>query len=69
MPFPIYAGLECLLEKMTTCQNDPNKSSTTKINKHTLSGYSIFTNGSFHESKNKISYYRGGDCMKKFLQK
>ena len=42
---------------MSTCQNDPNKSSTTKINKHTPSGYSIFTNFSFDESKNKISYY------------
>ena len=26
MPFTIYADLECLLEKMSTCQNDPNKS-------------------------------------------
>ena len=35
MPFTIYADLECLLKKMSTCQNDPNKSCTTKINKHT----------------------------------
>ena len=35
MPFTIYANLECLLEKMSTCQNNPNKSPTTKINKHT----------------------------------
>ena len=68
MSFTIYADLECLLEKMSTCQNDPNKSSTTKINKHTPSGYSIFTNCSFDESKNKISYYRGDDCMKKFCK-
>ena len=68
MPFTIYADLECLLEKMSICQNDPNKSSTTKINKHTPSGYSIFTNCSFDESKNKISYYRGDDCMKKFCK-
>ena len=65
MPFTIYAELECLLEKMSTCQNYPNKSSTTKINKHTPSGYSIFTHCSFDESKNKINYYRGDDCMKK----
>ena len=68
IPFTIYADLECLLEKMSTCQNDPNKSSTTKINKHTPSGYSIFTNCSFDESKNKISYYRRDDCMKKFCK-
>ena len=30
-PFVIYADLECLLEKMSTCHNSPEKSSTTKI--------------------------------------
>ena len=59
MPFIIYADLECLLEKMSTCQNNPNKSSTTKINKHTPSGYSLFAHCSFDESKNKLNYYRG----------
>ena len=68
LPFLIYADLECLLEKMSTCQNNPNKSSTTKINKHTPAGYSIFTSGSFDESKNKINYYRGDDCMRKFCK-
>ena len=66
LPFVIYADLECLLEKMSTCINNPNESSTTKINKHTPSGYSIFTHCSFDKSKNKLNYYRGKDCMKKF---
>ena len=66
LPFVIYADLESLLEKMSSCQNNPNTSSTTKINKHTSSGYSIFTHCSFDESKNKLNYYRGDDCMKKF---
>ena len=56
MSFTIYADLECLLEKMSTCQNDPNKSSTTKINKHTPSGYSIFKHSSFDELKSKLNY-------------
>ena len=68
IPFTIYADLECLLEKMSTCQNNPNKLSSTKINKHTPSVYSIFTNCSLDESKNKISYYRGDYCMKKFCK-
>ena len=68
VPFIIYADLECLLEKMSTCINNPNESSTTKINKHTPSGYSIFTSCSFDESKNKLNYYRGKDCMKKFCK-
>ena len=51
---------------MSTCKNNPNESSTTKINKHTPSGYSIFTHCSFDKSKNKLNYYRRKDCMKKF---
>ena len=53
---------------MSTCINNPNESSTTKINRHTPSGYSIFTSCSFDESKNKLNYYRGKDCMKKFCK-
>ena len=30
VPFVIYADLECLLEKMDSCQNDSKKSSTEK---------------------------------------
>ena len=37
LPFVVYADLECLLEKMSTCYNNPEESSTTKINKHTPS--------------------------------
>ena len=68
LPFAIYADLECLLEKMSTCQNNPNESSTTKTNKHTPSDYSLFTHCSFDNSKNKLNYYRGEDCMKKFCK-
>ena len=32
LPFVVYADLECLLERMSTCYNNPEKSSTTKIN-------------------------------------
>ena len=68
LPFVVYADLECLLEKMSTCQNNRNESSTTEINKHTLSGYSLFTHCSFDKSRNKLDYYRGKDCMKKFYK-
>ena len=43
VPFIIYADVESLLEKMNNCHNKPEKSSTTKINKHTPSCYSLFT--------------------------
>ena len=68
LPFVVYADLEYLLEKMSTCQNNPNESSTTEINKHTPSGYSLFTHCSFDQTKNKLNHCRGKDCMKKFCK-
>ena len=52
--------------KNNACHNNPEKSSTTKINKHTASGYSLFTHCSFDVTKNKHDYYRGKDYMKNF---
>ena len=60
LPFVVYADLECLLEKMSMCQNNPNK--------HVPSGDLLFTHCSFDKTKNKLDYYRGKDCMKKFCK-
>ena len=60
--------MECLLEKISTCYNNPEELSKTEINKHTPSGYSLFTHCSFDETKNKLDYYRGDGCMKKFFK-
>ena len=43
VPFIIYADLECLLEKVDTCSNNPEKSYTEKKAKHKPSGYSLVT--------------------------
>ena len=56
LPFVIYADLECLLEKISTCQNNPKESSTTEINKDTPFGYSLFTHCSFDKTKNKLKF-------------
>ena len=45
--FVIYADLECLVEKMHSCQNNPENFYTQKKIKHVPSGYSLFTNCSF----------------------
>ena len=67
-PFFTYADLESLLEKMSSCHNNPKKSSATTINKHTASGYWLLTNCSFDATKNKVDYYRGHYCMTKFCK-
>ena len=69
VPFIIYADLESLLEKMSTCYNNPEKSSTTKINKHTASGYSLFTHWSLDTTENKFDCYRGKKMYEKLLSR
>ena len=66
VPFIIYADLESLIKKVSTCHNNSKKSSATKINKHTPSGYSLFTHCSVDTTKNKLDCYRGKNCMKNF---
>ena len=66
--FMIYADLECLLEKIHSCQNNPEKSYSEKKIKHTSSGYSLFTNCSFDAAKKKLDCYKGKDCMERFCK-
>ena len=65
--FIIYADLECLLIKINTCQNIPDKSYTEKKSTHRPSGYSLVTCCLFDKSKNEQKY-RGKDCMKIFCK-
>ena len=67
-PFIIYVDLECLLEKIDTCHNNPEKSYTEKKVRHKPSGYSLVTCCSFDKTKTTWSYYRGKDCMEIFCK-
>ena len=40
-PFNIYAGLECLIEQINGCKNNPKNSSATKVGEHSPSGFLI----------------------------
>ena len=63
--FIIYADLECRIEKIDGCKNNPGKSSTTKVGKHISSGFSMSTIFSFRSIENKHDVYKGKDCIKK----
>ena len=65
-PFFIYADLECIIEKLDRCKNNPENLSTTKVSEHVPSGFSMSTISSFRCIKNKHDVYRGKYCMKKF---
>ena len=67
-PFVIYADLECIIEKLDGCKNNPENSSTTKVSKHILSGFSMSTISSFRSIKNKHDVYRCKDSMKTFCE-
>ena len=65
-PFVIYVNLESILEKISGCENDSEKSSTIKVKNYIASGYSLFNHCLFHKTKNELDYYRGKFCMKNF---
>ena len=41
-PFIIYADLECIIEKIDGCKNNPENSSTTKVSKHSMSIFNVY---------------------------
>ena len=66
--FIIYADLESLLKKMSTCHKNLEKSSTTKINKHTPSGCLLFTHCSFDLTKKALTIIEGKNVWKGFVK-
>ena len=60
--------LECILEKIDGCKNNPENSSTTKVGEHIPSGFSMSTISSFKSIENKHDVYRGKGCMKMFCE-
>ena len=58
-PFIIYADLECIIEKIDGCKNNPGNSFTTKISEHIPSGFSMSTISSFRSIENEHDIYRG----------
>ena len=52
-PFIVYADLECLLEKVRSCQNDLENSYAEKKAKHKPSGYAWCSIFSFDDKKKK----------------
>ena len=66
MPYIINADFESLIKKIDGCTNNPEKSSTRKICKHILWGYTMWPIWAFDNIESKHTLYRGEDCTKKF---
>ena len=48
-----YADLECIIEKIDGCKNNPENSSTAEISEHIPSGFSMSKISSFRSMENK----------------
>ena len=61
-------SVKLLIEKTDECKNNPENSSTTKVDEHIPSGFSTPTISSFKsiEKKNNVAW--GKDCIKKFCE-
>ena len=68
-PFSFFLDLECILKKLQSIQNNPEKSYTEKKARHEPSGWSMFIRCSFDKKENKLNYYRGKDCIEKLCKK
>ena len=68
-PFIIYADLEYIIEKIDGYKNNPENSSTAKVNEHFPSAFLMLTISSFRSIENRHhDVYRGKDCMKKLCE-
>ena len=67
-PFVIHADLECFVEKIDGCKNNPENSSTTKVDEHIPLGLLMSTISSSKSTENKHDVYRGKDFMKKLCE-
>ena len=63
-----YLDLECLIEKIDGCINNPERTSTIKVGEHASSGFSMSTISSFKSIENNHDVCRAKDCMKKLCQ-
>ena len=69
VPFSFFLDLECILKKLQSNQNNPEKSYTEKKARHEPSGWTLYTRCSFDKKENKLNYYRGKDCIEKLRKK
>ena len=65
-PFIIYADLECIIEKIDGCKNNPENSFITKVSKHIPSRFLMSAISSFRSIENKHDVYK--KCRKNFFE-
>ena len=57
-PFIIYADLECIIEKIDGCKNNPENTAASNVCEHIPSGFSVSTISSFRSIETKHDMQR-----------
>ena len=66
-PLNIYEDIECIIEKIDGCKNNPKNTSTSKVSEHIPSTFSMNTISSFRSIERKHDVYRGKDWLNIFV--
>ncbi|GFS59624.1 uncharacterized protein TNCV_2581311 [Trichonephila clavipes] len=69
VPYVIYADLECILEKINSCEQDPKISSTESIAKHVPCGFAYVIVGPDGTMVKPPTVFRGKNAIDQFLTK
>ena len=67
-PFAIYLDLECILKKLQSIQNNPEKSYTEKKARHEPSDLSMSIKSSFDKKENKLITKEEKILLKNYLK-
>lgn len=68
VPFVVYADTECLTTPIQTCQPDPSRSYTNRIQKHSPFAVAYNVVCSYDESQSYFRSYAGQDCIAWLIQ-
>ena len=66
-PFVFYADFECFTTKIQTCENNPEKTNSTRYQKHEPSGYAYMVVSSYEKYTKPPVVYRGVNAVDHFF--
>ena len=66
VPFIMYADFESILEPIQGPNPEPTGPYTSKVTKHSPSGWRVYSIFAYRKVKDPLGLYRGKDCLEKF---
>ena len=66
VPFIMYADFESILEPIQGPNPEPTGPYTSKVTKHSPSGWCVYSKFAYGEVNDPLKHHRGKDCLEKF---